>query len=217
QGALHSGGSASSTEAGAAQSAGDKPHHAPSSPGWEPGARDGRGAYDDDGECCGVVLNELVIDRGQATSLTCLEVYADRHFVTVIAGDGLIVATPTGSTAYNLAAGGSMIHPGVPAMLFTPICPHTLASRPLVFPDNVTLSIRVSLDSRAGAYCGFDGKNRMHLRPGDGLVIKLSQWPVPTVCNLDASHDWFLAARDGLNWNVRHAQDPLHSPPRLER
>lgn len=60
-------------------------------------------------------------------------------------GDGLIVATPTGSTAYSLAAGGSMVHPAVPAMLFTPICPHTISSRPLVFPEHVVLRVKVRL------------------------------------------------------------------------
>jgi len=118
------------------------------------------------------------------------------------------VSTPTGSTAYNLAAGGSMVHPSVPCVLFTPICPHTLSSRPLVFPEHVTLRVKVPVDSRGEAYCSFDGKARRVLRPGDSVLIHLSQWPVPMVCNLDASHDWFLSVREGLDWNRRQAQKP---------
>ena len=76
--------------------------------------------------------------------------YVDQNYVTAIQGDGLIIATPTGSTAYNLAAGGSMIHPCVPAILFTPICPHTLSSRPLVFPEHVSIRVKVRLVGRGG-------------------------------------------------------------------
>ena len=74
--------------------------------------------------------------------------------MTVVQGDGLIVATPTGSTAYNLAAGGSMVHPAVPCFLFTPICPHSLSSRPLVFPEHVTLRVKVG----RSVECGGGGK-----------------------------------------------------------
>jgi NAD+ kinase len=91
-----------------------------------------------------VVLNEVVIDRGMKAQLCNLQCYADQNHVTVVQGDGLIVATPTGSTAYNLAAGGAMVHPAVPCFLFTPICPHSLASRPLVLPEHVTLRVKVS-------------------------------------------------------------------------
>ena len=153
-----------------------------------------------------LVLNEVVIDRGMTASLANLQCYVDRNFVTTILGDGLIVSTPTGSTAYNLAAGGSMVHPSVPCILFTPICAHTLSSRPLVFPEHVTLRVKIPSDSRAEAYCSFDGRGRERLNPGDSVLIHVSQWPVPMVCNLDSSHDWFLSVREGLNWNRRVPQ-----------
>jgi NAD kinase len=153
-----------------------------------------------------LVLNEVVIDRGMTACLTKLECYIDNNFVTVIQGDGLIISTPTGSTAYNLAAGGSMVHPAVPCILFTPICPHTLSSRPLVFPEHVMLRLKVPSDSKDGLYCSFDGKSRKHLRPGDSVVVYSSQSPVPMVCHLDASHDWFTSVREGLDWNRRTVQ-----------
>ena len=65
---------------------------------------------------------------------------------------------------------------------------------------------QVPLDSRAEAYCSFDGKNRQMLAPGDSVSIQLSRWPVPMVCRTDASHDWFLSVREGLSWNQRKAQ-----------
>lgn len=153
-----------------------------------------------------VVLNEVVIDRGMKAQLCNLQCYADQNHVTLVQGDGLIVATPTGSTAYNLAAGGAMVHPAVPCFLFTPICPHSLASRPLVLPEHVTLRVKVPADSRSGAFCSFDGRGRQELRPGDSVLIAMSPWPAPMVCALDASHDWFLSMREGLSWNVRKQQ-----------
>jgi NAD kinase len=152
------------------------------------------------------VLNEVVIDRGAAASLAVLRCYVDAHFATTVQGDGLILATPTGSTAYNLAAGGAMVHPAVPCTLFTPICPHTLSSRPVVFPEHVELRVQVPPDARAEAYASFDGRARAVLRPGDAVVVRASRWPVPMACSLDASHDWFLSVREGLHWNRRQAQ-----------
>ncbi|GIL94129.1 hypothetical protein Vretimale_298 [Volvox reticuliferus] len=153
-----------------------------------------------------VVLNEVVIDRGISSFLTNLECYCDGSFVTHVQGDGLIVATPTGSTAYNLAAGGSMVHPQVPGILFTPICPHSLSFRPLVFPDHVSLCVQVPGNSRAQMWCSFDGKDRQALNAGDAVVIRMSAWPVPTVCSKDASRDWFSGVREGLHWNMRRLQ-----------
>lgn len=156
-----------------------------------------------------LVLNEIVIDRGMTASLANLQCFVDKNFATSIQGDGLIVATPTGSTAYNLAAGGSMVHPSVPCILFTPICPHSLSSRPVVFPEHVTLCVRVPSDSRSEAYCSFDGRTRRALYPGDSVVIQLSQRPIPMVCNRDSTHDWFLSVREGLHWNKRVVQKAM--------
>uniref|UniRef100_A0A8B9YR01 NAD(+) kinase n=1 Tax=Bos mutus grunniens TaxID=30521 RepID=A0A8B9YR01_BOSMU len=88
------------------------------------------------------VLNEVVIDRGPSSYLSNVDVYLDGHLITTVQGDGVIVSTPTGSTAYAAAAGASMIHPNVPAIMVTPICPHSLSFRPIVVPAGVELKVR---------------------------------------------------------------------------
>ena len=152
------------------------------------------------------VLNDIVFDRGSAPYLTNLEAFCDGAFLTRVQGDGLIVSTPSGSTAYNLAAGGSMVHPSVPAIIFTPICPHSLSFRPLVLPDSARLRVRVPASARGSAWASFDGRGRTELLPGDSVRIALSRWPMPTVCAADASADWFAGVRETLHWNERREQ-----------
>lgn len=89
-----------------------------------------------------LVLNEVVVDRGPSPYLSNVDLYIDGKHVTVVQGDGLIVSTPTGSTAYAVAAGASMIHPSVPAIMITPICPHSLSFRPIVVPAGVELKVK---------------------------------------------------------------------------
>lgn len=98
------------------------------------------------------VMNELVIDRGASPYMTQIDLLAEGHPITTVQADGLIVATPTGSTAYSLSAGGSMAHPEIPAMLVTPICPHTLSFRPFLLPDSVELTLRLNMCSRSTAW-----------------------------------------------------------------
>eukprot|EP00957_Ditylum_brightwellii_P186875 14230762-Ditylum_brightwellii.AAC.1 len=83
------------------------------------------------------VLNEVTIDRGSSPYLANLECFCDNVHLTTVQADGVILSTPTGSTAYSMAAGGSVVHPAVPAILVTPICPHVLSFRPMVLPDHV--------------------------------------------------------------------------------
>lgn len=90
-----------------------------------------------------LVLNEVVIDRGPSPYLSNIDLYLDGKHITSVQGDGLIVSTPTGSTAYAVAAGASMIHPSVPAIMVTPICPHSLSFRPIVVPAGVELKVCV--------------------------------------------------------------------------
>ncbi|RLN00980.1 hypothetical protein C2845_PM06G23100 [Panicum miliaceum] len=114
-------------------------------------------------------------------------------------GDGLIISTTSGSTAYSLAAGGSMVHPQVPGILFTPICPHSLSFRPLILPEYVTLRVQVPCNSRGQAWASFDGKGRIQLGPGDVLICSISPWPVPTVCLVDSTTDFLRSIHEGLH------------------
>src|SRR5688572_6291349 len=112
------------------------------------------------------VLNEVVVDRGTSPFLTSLDIYVGDIYVTLVQADGIyyikllgvIIATPTGSTAYNMSAGGSMIHPSVNSILLTPICPHSLSFRPIVLPNSVVLKLKVNENSRDVAWVSFDGK-----------------------------------------------------------
>ena len=149
------------------------------------------------------VLNELVIDRGPSPYVSNLELYGDNNLLTVVQADGCIFSTPTGSTAYSLSAGGSLVHPDIPAILLTPICPHTLSFRPMLLNDSMLLRIAVPLRSRATAYCAFDGKGRVELRQGDHVTIAASQYPFPTV--LSQPTEWFDSISRTLRWNSRGA------------
>ncbi|CAN1750986.1 NAD(H) kinase 1 [Linum perenne] len=158
-----------------------------------------------------LVLNEVTIDRGISSYLTNLECYCDNSFVTCVQGDGLILSTTSGSTAYSLAAGGSMVHPQhlqlqVPGILFTPICPHSLSFRPLILPENVTIRVQVPFNSRSPAWASFDGKDRKQLAAGDALVCSMAPWPVPTACSVDSTGDFLRSIHEGLHWNLRKTQ-----------
>lgn len=153
------------------------------------------------------VLNELVVDRGPSPYVTNLELYGDGSLLTVAQADGLIIATPTGSTAYSLSAGGSLVHPGVSAISVTPICPHTLSFRPILLPDGMFLKVKVPETSRATAWASFDGKVRTELKKGDYVTIQASPFPFPTVRSTKT--EYFDSVSRNLNWNVREPQKPF--------
>ena len=84
--------------------------------------------------------------------------------MTTVQGDGLTISTPTGSTAYSLSAGGSLVHPEIPAILITPIAPHTLSFRPMLLPDSMEVRVCVPFNSRSTAWVSFDGRGRVELK-----------------------------------------------------
>ncbi|XP_015675081.2 NAD kinase [Protobothrops mucrosquamatus] len=153
------------------------------------------------------VLNEVVVDRGPSSYLSNVDVFLDGHLITTVQGDGVIVSTPTGSTAYAAAAGASMIHPNVPAIMITPICPHSLSFRPIVVPAGVDLKIMLSPDARNTAWVSFDGRKRQEICHGDSISITTSCYPLPSICFQDPVSDWFESLAECLHWNVRKRQN----------
>ncbi|XP_047223340.1 NAD kinase b isoform X1 [Girardinichthys multiradiatus] len=155
------------------------------------------------------VLNEVVVDRGPSSYLSNVDLYLDGRLITSVQGDGVIVSTPTGSTAYAAAAGASMIHPNVPAIMVTPICPHSLSFRPIVVPAGVELMITLSPDARNNVWVSFDGRRRQEIQHGDCIKITTSCYPVPSICCHDLVYDWFESLAQCLHWNVRKRQARL--------
>lgn len=174
------------------------------------------------------ILNEVVVDRGpnpsenpitrtapagDVVSLTYIlamsytEIFGDdEHFTSVLA-DGICVSTPTGSTAYNLAAGGSLCHPENPVMLVTSICAHTLSFRPIILPDTIVLRIGVPYNARTASWASFDGRERIELKPGDYVTISASRYPFASVQSEGRrSEDWVNSISGKLGWNTRQKQ-----------
>ncbi|KAL2212197.1 putative NAD kinase [Sarocladium strictum] len=153
------------------------------------------------------ILNEIVVDRGPNPTMSYTEIFGDdEHFTSVLA-DGICVSTPTGSTAYNLAAGGSLCHPENPVMLVTSICPHTLSFRPIILPDTVVLRVGVPYDARTSSWASFDGRERVELRPGDYVTISASRYPFASVqAEGRRSEDWVNSISGKLGWNTRQKQ-----------
>lgn len=150
------------------------------------------------------VLNELTVDRGPSPYVTMIELYGDDNLLTIAQADGLIIATPTGSTAYSLSAGGSLVHPEVSCICITPICPHTLSFRPIMVPDSIKLLLKVPTRSRSTAWAAFDGRTRVKLDVGDYVTVSASRYPFPTVKN--GKEQYFDSVSRVLNWNSRKEQ-----------
>ncbi|KAF9933304.1 hypothetical protein FBU30_005888 [Linnemannia zychae] len=167
------------------------------------------------------ILNDLVLDRGPSANLSLLELFGDEEHLTTVQADGIVISTPTGSTAYSLAAGGPLTHPEIPAILISPICPHTLSFRPMLLPDSMELRICVPFDSRSTAWASFDGRGRVELKQGDHIKVTASVYPFPTICSSTQSSDWFHSLSRCLRWNERERQKGFtvveHGRPRRTR
>ncbi|KAI9790703.1 MAG: hypothetical protein M1816_004844 [Peltula sp. TS41687] len=154
-----------------------------------------------------VILNDIVVDRGPSPTMSSTELFGDDEHFTSVQADGICVATPTGSTAYNLAAGGSLCHPENPVILVTAICAHTLSFRPIILPDTIVLRVGVPYDARTSAWASFDGRERVELHPGDYVTISASRYPFANVLPQGRrSEDWISSIRRTLQWNSRQRQ-----------
>lgn len=152
-----------------------------------------------------VALNDVVITKGALSRMIDLAAYADGLLIAYFKADGLIVASPTGSTAYNLSAGGPIVHPGVDAVVLTPIAPHTLTNRPVVLPASASLEIRaVSQDGREvrdETYVTFDGQTGDILGPGDSVAIHRARYVLRLL--KPVTRGYFQVLRQKLRWAER--------------
>jgi NAD+ kinase len=153
-------------------------------------------------------LNDAVISASGIAKLIKLDVHAET--LSPLQGaavwtelgfyraDGLIIATPTGSTAYSMAAGGPILDPEMEAMLLTPVCPFTLSNRPLILPAKQTLRVTVGSEQRSGVLLTVDGQDTFSLEPGDRIIIRQASWQALLV---SADHEtYYTALRTKLSW-----------------
>jgi NAD+ kinase len=146
------------------------------------------------------VLNDVVISKGAMARIGDHEMLVDGQYVTTFKADGVIVATPTGSTAYSLSAGGPVVHPAVDAIILTPICPHALTQRPIVVPGGQVVSVVHRGDSQE-FYLTLDGQAGLALQSGDRLEVRRSENRVILVRN--PRLDYFGMLRQKLRWGER--------------
>ena len=146
-------------------------------------------------------LNDIVVDRGKSHRLLNCELLANDDFVAKYNADGLIVATPTGSTAYSLASGGPIVMPTFGSMVVTPICPHTLTLRPIVFPDDQILEISFPEDGEKDMALAVDGQVNEYLKSTAKVVIQKAPYKINMVNFTDSNY--FNTLRTKLGWGVR--------------
>jgi NAD+ kinase len=165
-----------------------------------------------DGEeaCRFQVLNDVVINKGALARIIDLDVYINDEFLTTFRADGLIVATPTGSTAYNLAAGGPILYPTISSYILTPICPFTLTNRPIILPDTATIWITLSRHSKEQVSLTFDGQVGFDLLDGDKVAVHQAKERIKLIKSPD--HGYFEILRTKLGWGGVTFQDKNEEP-----
>ncbi|BDA49473.1 NAD(H) kinase 1 [Coccomyxa sp. Obi] len=163
------------------------------------------------------VLNECLIDRGSSPSMVRLELYVDGHHITTVRADGLIIATPSGSTAYSLSAGGPMVAPSVPCALLTPIAPHSLSFRPLVVPEASDIEIHLPAASRSHARASFDGRNTQRMMAGSSIRCTTSLCALPVINLAPLDNDWYDGIVQKLKWNVSISPREVARLPSLKK
>lgn len=148
--------------------------------------------------CCFRVLNDVVINKGALARIIDLEVFINSQFLTVFRADGLIIATPTGSTAYNLSAGGPILYPTMESCILTPICPFTLTNRPIILPDSHRIAIRMGKESEEKVSLTLDGQVGFDFFYGDTVLIQKAKEKIRLVKSLDKTY--FEILRTKLMW-----------------
>jgi len=144
-----------------------------------------------------LAFNEVAVNKGVTGSMIEFEVRIDGQFIYTQRSDGLIVATPTGSTAYALSAGGPIVHPSLSVMTLVPVCPHTLSNRPIVISSDCTVEIVIHSADDPRAH--FDSHSHFELRTGDRIVVR--RYPHAISLLHPLGHSYYGMLREKLNWN----------------
>ena len=148
-----------------------------------------------------IVLNDVVITRGALSRIIEMSVWVGGQFVTRVRADGIIIASPTGSTAYNLASGGPIVHPSVEAVVLTPIAPHTLAQRPIVIPASSDVRIEPHVDGDSETFVTLDGQSGYRLLDGDTVTVTPARRPLRLI--RATTRSYFAVLREKLKWGER--------------
>ncbi|KGJ96395.1 NAD(+) kinase [Colwellia psychrerythraea] len=143
-------------------------------------------------------VNEAVLHAGKVASMIEFEVYIDGSFMFSQRSDGLIISTPTGSTAYSMSAGGPILTPNLNALSLVPMFPHTLTSRPIVVDGNSEIKLILANDNHENLQVSCDGHVILSVMPGDEVIIKKSECSIRLIHPLD--HDYFNVLRNKLSW-----------------
>lgn len=148
-----------------------------------------------------LALNDVVFTRTALSRMIELDVSVGDQFVTSVKADGLIVASPTGSTAYNLAAGGPIVHPAMDALVLTPIAPHSLTNRPIVIPSEREVRVKSTGTNAGNVYVTIDGQSGFEMEQGDEVAIARAARPLRLV--RASARSYFEVLRQKLKWNER--------------
>jgi NAD+ kinase len=157
--------------------------------------------------CRFLVLNDVVINKGALARIIDLDVHINEQFLTTFRSDGLIISTPTGSTAYNLSAGGPILYPTLTNFVVTPICPFSLTNRPIILPDSDTVSIGMGKESEEKVSLTFDGQVGFDFSYGDRVVINKSKNKIKLIKSPDQTYFEILRAKlmwGGATYNQKH-------------
>jgi len=144
------------------------------------------------------VLNDVVVNKRTLARIIDLEVLINNEFLTIFRSDGLIISTPTGSTAYNLSAGGPIVYPTVDAFIITPICPFTLSNRPIIIPDNSIIELRAGKKNDESMVLTLDGQVGFNLQNEDRVIIRKSPYIIRLIRPF--KHSYFHILRTKLKW-----------------
>jgi len=145
-----------------------------------------------------IALNDVVVTKTAPSRMIDLSVSIGDEFLTRVKADGLIIATPTGSTAYNMAAGGPIVQPGVDALVVTPIAPHTLTNRPIAIPADAVVRVQPNMEGRDEAFVTFDGQTGFQLTAGDEISVRSADQPLRLV--RPTTRSYFEVLRTKLKW-----------------